>query len=137
MEVYSIKSREYEAVTSHSPPISTQQGHREAEVKTTEQSTEKAAIQQKKSKDKVKQQISYPKMLEIAQQAREKLKSAGVNIQFEINKDLNRVVIKVLDPISGEVVRKIPPETFMRTAGYLNSIKDKLGMQGIEVDVKY
>ena len=32
-------------------------------------------------------------------------------LSFRFEKELNRVVVKVIDPVTGEVVREIPPES--------------------------
>ena len=33
------------------------------------------------------------------------------SLSFHFDKELNRVVVKVIDPVTGEVVREIPPES--------------------------
>jgi hypothetical protein len=40
-------------------------------------------------------------------------------------------------PESGEVVREIPPEKFLKAVELLYDMKNVLHAQGIEVDVKY
>jgi flagellar protein FlaG len=79
----------------------------------------------------------YPRMIEIAHKVGKKLQSINVNIQFEVDKELGRIIIKVIDPESGEVVRKIPPEKFMKSIEFLNEMKNELHGEGIAVDVKY
>jgi len=133
MEVYSVKfsgNEASDAIASQGPAI---QGSR---IK-SEQATAQITFQQEQRKSNATSSASFPKMLEIAQQVGEKLKSSGVSIQFEINKEAGRIVIKVLDPVSGKVVRRIPPEAYMKSVQYLSEMQNKFWLQGIEVDVRY
>lgn len=46
------------------------------------------------------------------------------SLSFRFDKDLNRVVVKVIDPESGELLREIPPESVLEA---LKQIKRSLG----------
>ncbi|MEJ2635652.1 MAG: flagellar protein FlaG [Calditrichia bacterium] len=132
MEVYSVKDKHNPAgwsISSHSvkPPEQEQQQTMTHEAK----ANKPVNIEEEIIK------VDYPKMFEIAREVGNKLKSAGVNIQFEVNESSNRIVIKVLDPVSGEVIRKIPPEAFLKSVENINEMKKSFQMQGIEIDVRY
>lgn len=79
----------------------------------------------------------FPKMQDIARRVGEQLRHAGIKIQFEVNKDAGKIVITILDPVSGEVIRKIPPEFYMKSVEYLNQMKSTFHIQGVEVDQKF
>jgi uncharacterized FlaG/YvyC family protein len=80
---------------------------------------------------------NYPKFSEIAKQVREKLQIANAKIQFEVSETSGRMIIKVMDPVSGEVIRKIPPEEVLSSARAVQEFKHSVVRQGFEVDVKY
>ncbi len=130
MEVYSVKTNGNQVPRAG---FSASQGSKEAHLA----EPKKTAMPETVKAPKEDSQKDFPKMVEIAHHVREKLKEAGVNIQFEINREIGRIVIKVLDPVTGEVVRKIPPENLVRQFEYLNESMKTHGMQGIELDVKY
>lgn len=48
------------------------------------------------------------------------------SLQFSLDKELNRTVIKVKNPHTGEVIRQIPDETVLRVAHNIESIKGLL-----------
>ncbi len=134
MEVYLVKISGKDVSSAIASQASALQG---SSKKSGQESPRITFRQEQIKKSSAVHNTSFPKMLEIAQQVGEKLKSSGVSIQFEINKDAGRVIIKVLDPVSGKVVRKIPPEAYMKSVQYLNEMKNKLRLNGIEVDVCY
>ncbi len=76
-------------------------------------------------------------MLEIARQVSETLKRAGIKIEFDVNQDENRVVIVVKDPVSGQVIRQIPPEEYSRMLSQLKKLQSDHQNQGIELDVRF
>ncbi len=76
-------------------------------------------------------------LMEIARQVGEQLKKAGVKVQFEVNRDLNKIVIIVRDPVTNEVVRKIPPEDYLNTVQFLKDMEQELRLKGLEIDIKY
>lgn len=56
---------------------------------------------------------------------REVFQSAVPRVQFEIDADLHRVVVKIVNAESGEVIRQIPQEEVLRLAKTLE------GAQGV------
>lgn len=47
------------------------------------------------------------------------------NLEFSVDKDTQRVVVKVIDAESGEVVRQIPPDSVLELAKYLRERENK------------
>jgi len=140
MEVYSLKNQGNEnlfrpASGNLTAPPPRQPGQAKDTAKSIQASNSKSVSRKEKPAAQNKQ--NYPRLLEIAQKVQEKLESMNVSIQFEVNKDSGRIVIKVIDPSSGEVVRKIPPEKLMKSVQFLNEMKSEFRMSGVEIDVKY
>ncbi|GAB4339078.1 MAG: hypothetical protein Kow0037_23680 [Calditrichia bacterium] len=129
MEVYSVKSNSNEAVSASLPKLQAQGSL----PKSNHASKASEVIQDVHEKARVE----FPKMQEIAQKVRDKLKVANVNIQFEVNERSNRIIVKVVDPETGEVLRRIPPETLSKSLEYLNQLRGEVKRHGAEVDVKY
>ncbi|MEJ7687767.1 MAG: flagellar protein FlaG [Variovorax sp.] len=44
------------------------------------------------------------------------LQSRSIGMQFEVNRDIHRVIVKVVDRKSGEVIRQMPNEEVVRFA---------------------
>lgn len=44
------------------------------------------------------------------------LESRSIGLQFEIDKDTDKVIVKVIDRVNGEVIRQIPNEEVIRIA---------------------
>lgn len=76
-------------------------------------------------------------MHELARQVSEELKKAGIKIEFNVNQEANRVVIVVKDPVTGQVVRQIPPEEYRRILSHLKKLQSDHQSQGIELDVRF
>jgi len=47
------------------------------------------------------------------------IKVINRTVRFEIDKELQRVIAKVIDKDTGEVIRQIPPEEILRIAKFL------------------
>jgi uncharacterized FlaG/YvyC family protein len=140
MEVYSIKSQGNDGYFGSSSPSFIIQKQERINSPTESKSDKKITTANKAKAPRVKKATivpDYPRMTEIAHKVRDKLQSIDVNIQFEVNKESNRIVIMVIDPESGEIVRKIPPEKYMKAVELFNDMKNELHAQGIEIDVKY
>lgn len=61
-----------------------------------------------------------PTQLEAAvKEVNASLESRSVGLHFEVDKDLDRVIVKVVDRESGEVIRQIPTEEVVRIAKVL------------------
>jgi flagellar protein FlaG len=48
------------------------------------------------------------------------------SLSFRFEKELNRVVVKVIDPETGEVVREVPPESVIETMKQLRETAGRL-----------
>ncbi len=46
----------------------------------------------------------------------------GKSLKFEIDRELNQVVVKVVDKQSGEVIRQIPPEEYLEIMKRLQDV---------------
>ncbi|GAB4380777.1 MAG: hypothetical protein Kow0042_31090 [Calditrichia bacterium] len=126
MEVYSVKQGGNEVLRTHYTPV---QGSKAPE--------KESGVKPESKAKKPQIVMDYPPLLEIAKQVQERLKSADVNIEFEIDKEANRIVIKIRDPISGEVVRKIPPESFAKIVNHLKELRFEGWYTGVELDVRF
>lgn len=51
--------------------------------------------------------------------ANESMALRSVDVRFEIDKDIDKVIVKVVDKSSGEVIRQIPSEEVVRIAKVL------------------
>ncbi len=96
----------------------------------------RAHLNNQKAVSSISSKSSIANLLEIARQVGEKLKSAGVDIQFRVNKDAGKVVIVVRDPKTGEVVREIPPENFTKSIELIKQAHSQINVRGLEVDQK-
>lgn len=57
------------------------------------------------------------------------LSGLSVSVQFQIDPDLNDVIVKVIDKDSGEVIRQMPSEEVVRIAKAMDSLKGLLFAQ--------
>lgn len=58
-----------------------------------------------------------PTQIESAvKEVNDSLASRSISLQFEIDKDTDRVIVKVVDLTNGEVIRQIPSEEVIRIA---------------------
>ena len=58
-------------------------------------------------------------LAEIGEEVNASLESRSVGLHFEVDKDLDKVIVKVVDRESGEVIRQIPTEEVVRIAKVL------------------
>jgi flagellar protein FlaG len=56
----------------------------------------------------------------------EELKTHDTNLKFEIDDSTDRVIVKVIEKDSGEVIRQFPPKEVLNLAKYFNSSKGLL-----------
>jgi flagellar protein FlaG len=65
-----------------------------------------------KSQEKglVGQQLSKEEVKEIAENINNMVKLVSSNLQFTVNEEANRIMIRVVDSESKEVIREVPPE---------------------------
>lgn len=57
---------------------------------------------------------------------RESLQQSGSRLQIEVDQDLNRVIVKILNGDSGEIIRQIPPQEVIDLAKNLSGTKGLL-----------
>ncbi len=57
---------------------------------------------------------------------REVFQGANARLQIEIDRQLDRVVIKIVNGSSGEVIRQIPPEELLELARRFDGVKGLL-----------
>ena len=50
------------------------------------------------------------------------LESRSISLQFEIDKDTDKVIVKVVDQTNGEVIRQIPTEEVVRIAKVMGKV---------------
>ena len=67
----------------------------------------------------VTQSVNVADIEKIVAQAQESLKPIDSRIQLSVDQDLNRVVVKVLDGDSGELIRQFPPEDVLQVQRFL------------------
>ena len=63
--------------------------------------------------------VNVSDLEKIVAQAQESLKPIESRIQLSVDEDLNRVVVKVVDGDSGELIRQLPPEDFLQVQRFL------------------
>lgn len=63
---------------------------------------------------------------EAIQMLNEQMKTSGRNLNFSIDQEVNRTIIKVKNSSTGELVRQIPDETVLRVAHSIEKVKGML-----------
>lgn len=64
------------------------------------------------------------KVEQAVSQVNEFVQNLNRDLQFTVDEDSGRTVIKVLDAETKEVIRQIPPEELLRIANHLVNVKD-------------
>jgi len=67
-------------------------------------------------------QVSPEVLEEVIKNLKEKLSMLNTQLQIQIDKDTDIVVVKVIDKKTKEVIRQIPPEYVLKIAEYLDEI---------------
>ena len=67
-------------------------------------------------------QVSPELLEEVIKNLKEKLSMLNTQLQIQIDKDTDIVVVKVIDRKTNEVIRQIPPEYVLKIAKYLDEI---------------
>ena len=68
----------------------------------------------------INKEINISDLEKIVAQVQESLKPVESRIQLSVDQDLNRVVVKVVDRDSGELIRQLPPEDVLQVQRFLN-----------------
>lgn len=71
-------------------------------------------------KDDAKSDATPVQVEQAVRQVNESLVLREVGLQFEVDKETDMVVVKVVDRASGEVIRQIPNEEVVRIAKLMN-----------------
>ena len=87
-----------------------------------------------KGKDINKDQESLSEML---RRVKDKLGHTGMQIQLEVDKETSDVLVLVKDPVTDELIRKIPPDELLKPAEVARSMEKALNESGGEIDFKY
>ena len=82
------------------------------------------AQEQKRAQEQQKgsTQVSPELLEEVIKNLKEKLSMLNTQLQIQIDKDTDIVVVKVIDKQTKEVIRQIPPEYVLKIAKYLDEI---------------
>lgn len=70
--------------------------------------------------------VAREQLEQAAARVREAFRATDAQLEIEIEPDLDRVVIKILNGESGEVIRQIPPQEFIELAKELDGLKGLL-----------
>ncbi len=82
-------------------------------------------------------ETSHESLLQISQRVSKHLKESGVKVQLNFDHERGRVFMLVKDPVTDEVVRKIPSDDMRKIVDALKQVKPDMQLQGLEIDVKY
>ncbi len=77
-------------------------------------------------KDDAKDDATPVQVEQAVRQVNEALALREVGLKFEVDKDTDKVIIKVVDRASGEVIRQIPNEEVVRIAKLMSDGKGLL-----------
>lgn len=75
-------------------------------------------------------------LFELVKMVGEKLKSSRIRIEFQVNEDLGKIFMLIKDPVTDEVVRKVPPEEFEQLYQSLKHLQQTTAKDTGELNVK-
>jgi flagellar protein FlaG len=78
------------------------------------------------TKSDAKEEASPVQVEQAVRQVNESLALREVGLQFEVDKDTDKLIVKVVDRASGEVIRQIPNEEVVRIAKLMSDGKGLL-----------
>ena len=70
-------------------------------------------------------EISREEAEELAKEGNRLLKAAHTSVQFSIDEASQRLIIRVVDTATGELIRQYPPEEMLAVSARLKEIVDK------------
>jgi len=79
-------------------------------------------LQKVKAPKKAEKGETSPQLEEVVKELKEKLKLLNTQLQIEVDRETNTIVVKVIDKETNEVIRQIPPEYVLKIAKYLDEI---------------
>ncbi len=79
------------------------------------------AAAEKKAVEKAEE--ARPDSVALLERINELTEDGAYSVRFEKNRDLNEIVVKVVDSDSGDVIRQIPPEELLGLTKRLNELR--------------
>ena len=88
------------------------------EEKLRDSNKDSLVVQDRNKQDKkgALEEITANDLNKIKQATNEVLAQINIQLDFTLDKDLNRVVVKVINKETGKVIRQIPPEEMLKIA---------------------
>ncbi len=87
------------------------------------------------SKSDMTSSLTREGMLQVAREVEEKLRNSRLKIQIEVNEEMDTVFMVFKDPVTDEVVRKVPPEELVKIYQSLQRLQSKQQEQNGELNV--
>lgn len=78
------------------------------------------------AKDEAREEATPVQLEQAVRQVNTALALREVGLQFEVDKDTDKLIVKVIDRTSGEVIRQIPNEDVLRIAKLMSEGKGLL-----------
>ncbi len=85
-------------------------------------------VKQEASPAATKRDVPNEEILAAAERISARLAQSKTSVTFSVDKDLGRVVVKVINPETHEVVRQIPQEEFLDLARQMDSLAPEAGI---------
>ena len=85
---------------------------------------EKNPVQEKRALEKAQDQAEQ--MEQVKTRLNEELSRMDVGLEFQVNQDLDRVVVSVIQRETGKIIRQIPPEEMLELAKGLKEMSGVL-----------
>ena len=111
-----IKQKDIEQIKINSDQLDSSM--RILEEKLRDANKDTLVVQNKNKQDKKGsiEDITANDLNKIKQATNEVLAQINIQLDFTLDKDLNRVVVKVINKETGKVIRQIPPEEMLKIA---------------------
>jgi len=113
------------------------------EVNSTSKASEAAAAQEATkaaaAQEAAKTNVDMQKLEETISNANKVMEKMDRSLQFSVDKGTERIVVKVVDDSTGEVVREIPPEEILRLQAHFKEMLESnqsMGSTPIMLSIK-
>ncbi len=70
--------------------------------------------------------VSQADLTRVLKQVTEELEKSGSHLQMEVDSDIGRVIVKILDGSTGQVIRQIPAQELVNLAKQLKGLNGLL-----------
>lgn len=103
---------------------------RTQEVRSAERAQSTANVQAAKVNGKAlppdsqKVEADDPRLVDAISELKDFVQNIQRNLEFSVDEDSGRIIVKVIDAQSKEVIRQIPPEEVVQLASTLQNAKD-------------